>query len=330
MKHFYISVLLFCSSIVFSQKVEKLFNEEKYKEIIALENESVNFTGEELYQLGFAFFREENDDKAIEYYDKALNKGYTKPHIFFYRGLSEMYMKKYNEALKDIDKAISEAPLAEFYYEKIRIYKINKDTVSEEKTFLEALSKSEQKDDWYKKIIGIAGNYYYVEKKDYTKSEKIYKDGIAEFPKEYSFYTKLIKTLNAANKFSEANLYFDKMKVFYENKELPEDDMKFKNLSVDEFAWKNQFVNVHRYFEKPKEMLDALYVLYLIDEKGEKVERKFKIEKTLQIEKKDPEFVICEEINDGHRTFPIGFKSDSFTLSSLRSEIIRILNKEIK
>lgn len=240
-----------------------------------------------------------------------------------------MYMKKYNEALKDMDKAIAEAPVAEFYYEKIRIYIIQNDAVNEEKTFLEALDKSREKDDWYKKIIEMAGNFYYV-KKDFAKSEKIYKDGISEFPKEYTFYGKLIKSLNAANKFTEANEYFDKMRKFYEDKELPEDEMKFKNLAVDEFVWKNQWINVHKYFEKPKEMLDALYILYLIDEKGEKVERRFKIEKTTQIKKTDSEFVICEEIKEGHRTYPIGFKDDTFTLEALRSNIIKILDKENK
>lgn len=74
MTKLFVTILIVFSSAVFAQKVEKLFNEEKFKELTGLENESPSFTGEELYYLGFAFFREENDDKAIEYYNKALKK----------------------------------------------------------------------------------------------------------------------------------------------------------------------------------------------------------------------------------------------------------------
>lgn len=329
MKKFYIFALLSFSSFFFAQKVEKLFNEEKFAELVALEKESATFTGEELYQLGFAFFRQENDDKAIEYYEKALKKGFDNAIVYYHIGLSQMYQKKYDEALKNLNIGLDSHPLAEFYFEKIRIYSIKEDLVNQEKTFLEALQKSSEKDKWYVKIVLFGGSFYYNQK-DFAKSEKIYKDAIIELPKEYEFYGKLIKSLNAQDKFSEANTYFEKMRGFYEKKELPEDEMKFKNLNVDQFTWKNQTVNVHKYFEKPKDMLAPLYVLYLINEKGDKVERRFKIEKTLQIEKTDPEFVICEEIKDGHSTYPLGFKDDRFTMKELKELMLKILDSKIK
>ncbi|MDN4012233.1 tetratricopeptide repeat protein [Chryseobacterium gambrini] len=329
MTKLFVTILIVFSSAVFAQKVEKLFNEEKFKELTGLENESPSFTGEELYYLGFAFFREENDDKAIEYYNKALKKGFDNALVYYHIGLSQMYQKKYDEALKNINTGLESDPLAEFYYEKLRIYSIREDAVNQEKTFLEALQKSRQKDNWYVKIVLFAGGFYYTQK-EYAKSEKIYKEALTSLPKEYELYTKLIKSLNVQNKFSEADSYFEKMRTFYENKELPEDEMKFKNLNVDQFDWKNQVVNIHKYFEKPKEMLQPLYVLYLINEKGDKVERKFKIEKTVQIEKTDPQFVICEETKSGHSTYPIGFKDASFTLEDLRKEITDVLNNKYR
>jgi tetratricopeptide (TPR) repeat protein len=327
MKKPFIVALITFSSIISAQKVQKLFDEQKFAELVALEKESSTFTGEELYYLGFAFFRQENDDKAIEYYDKALKKGFDNATVFYHKGLSQMYQKKYDEALKNINIGLDSYPLAEFYFEKIRIYSIKEDLVNQEKTFLEALQKSPQKDNWYVKIVLFGGSFYYGQK-DFAKSEKIYKDAIAELPKEYELYSKLIKSLNVQNKFSEADAYFEKVRVFYEKKELPEDEMKFKNLNVDQFAWKDQTVNVHKYFEKPKDMLEPLYVLYLINEKGEKIERKFNIEKTLQVEKTDPEFVICEESKGGHTTYPIGFKDDKFTIKELRERIVKILNNK--
>lgn len=328
MERIYLLAFLSLSTSFFSQKIKGLFNEQKFPEIVALEKESANLTGEELYYLGYAFFRQENDEKAIEYYDKALKGGFNNAMLYFQKGLSEMFLKKYDDALINIDVAISKVPLAEFYIEKARIYHLKKDNSNEEKTYIEGLSKSREQDGWYLQLIENAGNFYYAETKEFSKSEKIYGDGIVKYPKEYKLYEKLIKALNAQNNILEANKVFDKMKKLYSEKALPEEYMKFKNMSVDEFSWNNQWVNVHKSFEVPKQMLESLYIVYLIDKSGEKVERKFNIEKTIQIKKQDPEFVICEETNEGHTTFPLGFKNDRFTINELRESIKAILDRK--
>lgn len=331
MKKFYLVILIFAYSTFFSQKVLKLFNEQNFDEIIKLEKESGNLSGEELYYLGYAFFNKENDLKAVEYYDKALSKGFDNPILYFQKGYSQMFLKQYDKALENINIAISKAPLAEFYVEKARIYKIKEDVINEEKTYVEGLQNSKLKDDeWYLELIKNAGNFYFAQIKNFSKSEKVYEDGISAYPNEYILYEKLIKALNAQNKFAEANKIFDQTKAFYSQKKLPEDNMKFKNLAVDEFQWNDQWVNVYKSFEKPKEMLESIYKVYLIDKTGEKIERKFNIEKTLQIEKTDAEFVICEESKVVHTTFPVGFKNDSFTLEDLRNRIKNILDKEVK
>ncbi|MEC5157335.1 hypothetical protein [Chryseobacterium sp. MP_3.2] len=159
---------------------------------------------------------------------------------------------------------------------------------------------------------------------------EIYESGLANFPTEYSFYEKIIKALNAQNKFTEANLYFDKMRGFYRQNLLTEDTMNFKNIAVDEFQWNGQWINVFKYFEVPKETLESLYTVYLIDKSGEKIERKINIEKTIQIKKADPKYVICEEITNGHSTFSKGYTDESFSLRDLRESIIEILKKNQK
>jgi tetratricopeptide (TPR) repeat protein len=328
MKKLYLFFLIFTYSAFFSQKVLKLFNEQNFDEIIKMEKDSQNLSGEELYYLGYAFFSKENDLKAIEYYDKALSKKFDNPVLYFQKGYSQMFLKQYDQALENINVAISKAPLAEFYVEKARIYKIKEDVINEEKTYVEGLQNSKLKDDkWYLELIKNAGNFYYAQIKNFSKSEKVYEDGISAYPNEYILYEKLIKALNAQNKFVEANKIFDQMILFYSEKKLPEDNMKFKNLAVDHFQWNNQQVNVFKSFEKPKKTLESIYTVYLINKAGEKIERKFNIEKTLQIEKTDVEFVICEESNEGHTTYPIGFKDDGFTLEDLRIQIRKILDK---
>lgn len=329
MRRLYVLALFFISTVCFAQKVDKLFNEEKYAELTALEKESSSFTNQELYYLGFAFFRQENDIKAIEYYNKALEKGFDHSVLFFQKGLSELFLEKYDDALADFNTAISKNPMAQFYIEKARVYSKTKDIVNEEKTYAEGLLKSQkQNDSWYLQLLKNAGNFYYAQVKDFSKSEKIYADGIAKFPESYELYEKRIKALNAGDKFIEADRIFDQLKNLYSKKLLSEDYMKFKNVAVDEFSWNGQWINIYKSFEKPKETLDSLYKVYLIDKTGKKVERKFNIEKTIQIEKTDPEFVICEESQNGHRTYPVGFKNENFRITELRKEITKILDNK--
>jgi len=328
MGRIYIVVLFLISTICFAQKVDKLFNEEKYAELTALEKESNSFTNRELYYLGFAFFRQENDVKAIEYYNKALEKGFDNPVIFFQKGLSELFLKEYDEALADFNIAISKHPTAEFYIEKARVYSITNDIINEEKTYTEGLLKSQKQDDsWYLQLIKDAGNFYYAQTKNFSKSEKVYADGILKFPQNYELYEKRIKALNAEDKFIEADRVFEQMKDLYSKKLLSEDYMKYKNVPVDEFSWNGQWINIHKSFDKPKELLDSLYKVYLIDKTGKKIERKFNIEKIPQIEKTNSEFVICEESLDSHKTYPIGFKNGNFTIKELREEIVKILDR---
>lgn len=330
MKKILFSLILCSSSLVFGQKVLKLFQDQNYEEITKLEKEASNLSGEELYYLGYAFFMMENDAKAIEYYDKSLEKKFDNPIVYFQKGYAQMFLKQYDKALANINIAISKAPKSEFYVEKANIFKYQKDTVNEDKTYEEGLKNGDKESEWYLNLSKNAGNFYYVTKKDYKRAQEVYASAITLFPEDYALYEKLMKAFNAEGKFSEANVIFAKMKEFYTQKKLPEDFMKFKNVSIDEFAWNNQFVNVFKYFEKPQQTLESLYTVYLIDKTGDKIERKFNIEKTIQIEKNDPEYLICEETKNGHSTYHIGFKDDTFTLETLRTMIRKVLDENPK
>ncbi len=111
-------------SISYGQTVLELYDSKNYKELVKQENKADNLTSEELYMVGFAFFQLENDSKAIEFYDKAINKGYDNGSVHFYKGLSLTYQKKYDEALKEIDISLKKEPTnQEFMNQKGDIYR---------------------------------------------------------------------------------------------------------------------------------------------------------------------------------------------------------------
>jgi len=97
-------VILLCT-LSFGQTINELYNQKNYKELVKLEKDSTQLTPVELYMVGFAFFRLENDSKAVEFYNRAIAKGLDDGSVHFYKGLSLCYLKKYEDALKEVDAA---------------------------------------------------------------------------------------------------------------------------------------------------------------------------------------------------------------------------------
>lgn len=120
----FIFTILLCSAINGQAKIAELFQSKDYVSLTTLADKESSLNGEELYMLGYAFFQLEKDDKAIEFYDKAIAKGFDNGVTHFYKGVSLTYLKKYNEAVIEIDLALQKEPNnQEYMNQKGLIYK---------------------------------------------------------------------------------------------------------------------------------------------------------------------------------------------------------------
>src|SRR5688572_3242671 len=117
------SLFTFLHSFLIGQTPTELYNKRDYKALIKLDKKADNLTAEELYMVGFAYFQLANDNKAIEFYDKAISKGLDDGGVHFYKGLSLRYLKKYDEALKEIELSLKSEPTnQEYMNEKGMVY----------------------------------------------------------------------------------------------------------------------------------------------------------------------------------------------------------------
>ena len=157
------------------------------------------------------------------------------------------------------------------------------------------------------------GNWSIRLLKNYQKSAKAYAEAVALRPKEYNNYPKLIKAYNAAKEYAKADAVFDLVKAAYKNNELPKEFTKFNTVVVDEYEWNKQRLLVYKSLEDPKEALDVSYTINLLNPNGDAVERKFSIEKTIQIANGN-KHVFCEVQKDAHLTYPYGWKNGYNTL----------------
>lgn len=348
------------------QTATELYSAKNYQELVKLEKESDKLTPDELYMLGFAFFQLENDNKAIEFYDKAISKGLDDASVHFYKGLSLRYMKKFEEAMKEIEIAIKKEPANQkyvnekgliFYYQGnqdkalpifeeakklpntfgepffwvAHIYHEKQEFAKALALYYETLDNLPKTNEYYLTTLEMIGQIEYTSTKNYLKSAKAYTQAININQKNYELYPKLIKAYNGAEKYAKADSIFELMKVAYNNKELSEDEMNYKSIAIDEFEWNEQKVIVYRFFVDPQEPLDISYKVYLLTKTGDKVERTFIIEKTIQLPK-GPKHLLCEKDKKtgSHITYPYGWKTDTIPFDDLKKAVILVLDGKIK
>ena len=368
MKQIIICILttIFCS-FSYGQSVTELYNQRNFQELIKLDNKSDKLTADELYMVGFAFFQTENDSKAIAFYDKAILKGLNNGPVHFYKGLSLRFLKKYEEALKEIEMSLKLEPTnQEFMNEKGMVYYSQKDLDKALEIFEEAKNLPNtfpepyywiariyhEKGDFKKaltayyeaeKNLTIDNSYYFTTlatigqleftlTKDFRKSAIAYEKAIRLDNENYELYYKLMKSYNSAKEFNKADSIFQIVKEAYKNKKLPKDDMEFKAVSIAQFEWNGQIATIRKSLEDAKETLDITYKVFLQNKEGDKVERRFVVEKTIQFEKYGPNFLLCEQDKKtgGHITYPYGWKEENISAEDLEIAVKLVLDGKMK
>jgi tetratricopeptide (TPR) repeat protein len=368
MRHLIIILLatLFCSTS-FGQNVTELYNKKDFQELIKLESQANKLSADELYMVGFAFFQTENDLKAIEFYDKAIAKGLNNGSVHFYKGLSLRYLKKYDEALKEIDASLKLEPTnQEFMNEKGMVYYSQQNLdkallIFEEakklpKTFpepfywvarihhekenfnkslteyYEAEQNLPKENSYYFTTLTTIGQLEFTLNKNYKKSAIAYEKAIQLDNENYELYYKLMKSYNADKDFRKADSIFQIVKTAYKNKKLPKDDMEFKTVSIAQFEWNGQIATIRKSLEDAKETLDITYKVFLQNKQGDKVERRFVIEKTIQFEKDGANFLLCEQDKKtgGHITYPYGWKEENISAEDIEKAVKYVLDGKLK
>lgn len=363
----YIITFGFClwTLISFSQTTQNLFEQEKYEEVVSLANNEANLTNNDLYFIGRSYFKLENDNKAIEYYDKAIEKGMNTAEVYFYKGLSYRWLGNKQEAVRFYNKALdldptnqtymSEKALAFYYDKKLdsalhcgqkaiklpyqlgtpyylvpHIQHVKEDFESALSGFYEALEIIDPQDEYYPKTLQDIGQIEYTVTKNFDKSAQAYEKLISLTPKNFDLYPKLIKAYYGSKNYSAGDSLFTIMKTAYDNNELSEEYMKYGSVAIDEFEWEGQKVTTYKYFKTPEKSLDVMYKIYLLTPAGDKIERTILTEQTIQLPD-GPKHLLCEKVKGGtHHTYPYGWDSDKIDYEDLKKATIMVFEGKMK
>lgn len=362
---FILTILLYSYS--YGQTVAELYQNKNFQELVKLEAKADKLTADQLYMVGYAFFQLENDNKAIEFYDKAISKGLDNGSVYFYKGLSLCYQKKYDEALKEVEISLKKEPTnQEFMNQKAQIYRYQRQEDKALDFFIQAtkmpntygepffwvayiyhgkqdfkkalslyyiaLDSVPQNNSYYQTTLESIGQLEYTYTKDYLKSAKAYSEAIQLDKENYELYYKLMKSYNAAKEYTKADSIFGLVKIAFENGKLPKEDMEIKTIPIAQFEWNGQTATIRRSLTDPKESLDISYKVFLLNKEGDKIERRFVVEKTIQLEKDGAKHLLCEQDKKtgDHITYPYGWSTDNIPLDDLEKAVKLVLDGKMK
>ena len=366
LKTLFIILINFFCSFIYGQTISELYNKKDFQAVIKFEKNADRLSPEELYMVGFAFFQLENDNKAIEFYDKAIRRGLDSAYVHYDKGLSLRYSKRFDEAIKEFDIAIKKAPSNQMYmsekgfayyysgqmdkalsvfleaqslpndfqapfYMVGHIYHTKNEFNKALKEFYNALKHISKENKYYLLTLTDVGRLEYTVTKDFEKSAKAYEEAISLAPQDYELYSKLIKAYNAGKQYENANRIFGLMKIAFEKNELEKEEMEFKNIAIDEYEWEGQKVTVYKYLVEPQKSLDISYKVYLLTKAGDKIERTFMVEQTVQ-NQDGVKHLLCEKDKKTgrHITYPYGWKTDDIPLDDLKKAVGLVLDGKMK
>lgn len=357
----------FClwSPFVFSQNIKAYLDQEQYQAAITLAGQSDSLSGEDLFFTGQAYFYLENDDKALEYYGKALENGFQTPDVHFYQGLAYRWKGDFVEAVQCYNRALALKPDAQtvmsekalvFYHADIldsayhcaaeamkmsyelgipyyltpHILQMRGDSTGALQGFYDALNKIDPADSYYLRTLLDIGQLEYSFTRDYQKAAKAYTQALTLDPNDYFIYLSLIKAYYAGGNYAAGDRIFQMVRSAYENKALPEEFMKFGNAPIDEFEWNGRVVSVYKNFKSPEQPFDAIYKIYLLSPEKDEIERLLLTEQTLQVPG-GPKHLLCEEKRDGvHLTYPYGWDTDDIDYGDLKKAVVQVFEGKMK
>lgn len=349
------------------QTIKELFDNKNFQELVAFEKNADNLTADEIYMIGYAYYRLENDIKAIECYNKAIAKGLDNGKIYFYKGLSLFYMNRYDESLTEIEHALKLDPTnQEFMNEKGLIFFYNKQFDKALEVFEEAKKLPQtfpepfywiariyhERQDFKKALSAYydainnlpKDNEYYVTSlicigylesnitKDYLKSAKAFAEVIQLDSENYINYYSLINSYNLAKEYKKADSIFNLVKVAFDNGKLPKEFMEDKVIGISKFEWNGQTARIGKSLITPEKTLDVLYYVSLFNKSDDKIVRKFQVEKSITMEKGGVLFILCEKdiSGNGHKTYPYGWQTANVPIYDLESTIRQVLDGKME
>jgi tetratricopeptide (TPR) repeat protein len=352
--------MLICSCFVYGQinkktlKVEALYNQNKFNEVIKFKRFRTNsLPAKVLYYKGMSYLKQDDLNKALIMFDKAIDKGPADVSMYFQKSIIHSENKQYKKAIASINQAILlevdnpdlHALKGEIYYYKedndSALISLNKATTFEgcdvktyiligeikrEKkeylaaydNYLKALGKAESKSD-YHNFCSYSIAAMQQELNNLEEAKRLFIKHLDVYADDFTAIMKLIQVNTSLALFDENK---DLRKQIYNaDKKNLSKNMK-KSFCFEIFNWKeNEVFGIEMYNPKEDKAIYAKYK-YIAYDKSDKMVLKINAELdstkmdstlTLKLVKNDT----CYTYNNLQFNYNPDFKKLSITVKEL-------------
>ncbi|WP_196888498.1 tetratricopeptide repeat protein [Aureivirga sp. CE67] len=362
-KKLLLGLLLLISFFVNAQTIEDFYDEEDYEEVIKFEEQKDLLTGQELAFIGYAFFKLEMHQKAVEFYTHAINNGFETGNVFYLRGIAHRYINNFKESEEDLSEAMKVdssnqsyvAQLGQTYYKQNRLEeayalfsiarKLTFDTGlpyvmvpamhEENKEFAIALKEYQisaelidKQDDNYLFILERIGYYESLHYKNYEKALEAYEKIIAINPENDFVLSSIMSIHTALNNHEKANEIFKHLKQKYVDGTIDEQLLLMGAVQVDRFLWGgDKYVTTYKSFKEPEKEKDEIFKTFIFSLKENKVVKTYK---TMQDEGENSFHLFCSICpKEGRKTYSCRWEDKEIKFHEYKEYLMMALNDNL-
>lgn len=360
-------ILTICSLTIFAQdntttELKALSDKNQYDKVIEqYASKSKDLSAKSLYYVGLAYYMKEDDNNCIKFMNLSIDKDAKDPAPLYIKASTLNYMKKYDEAIKDFQSAITlKTDDAEFYsglgdsyynlekydlaldaYKKAteqkncpdrpysfiaQIYSDIKNNDKALEAFYVAKSKILKESDSYINALFNIGLFESL-KGNYDKAELAFVELLQLDSTDYHSYAKLIQIYYAKKEYEKAKPYKDKLYEAHK-KGLLKDNLK-DMFCFDQFKWNDKLIQAYERYEEGSKDIYNKHLFYIVNQDG-KIEYRIQTEYSpISVEQGGSKYLLCMTKGDTHSTFNIGF-NDNFKYEGLKKSVIDILENKVK
>lgn len=283
-------------------KIEKLYIQKRYAEVIAFAPQAASLSGPDLFTVGQAYLMQKDDANALLMFDKAIAKGHKNGEVYFARGVAQSNLEMFSEAAASYRQALFYMParkkvmieMAANYYQAqnldsaynvyTRIEKLWGDYLPGLLMTCQILHEQEYHnkalDCYYSKLYALKKDpVYYREAledvvrlewhyaKNYPKAEAAIKNLMDAFPTDYQYNMQLMQLYNFTGRYADAAVLENHILEGYTNMKLAQAYYQKGSMVVEQFDSAQYFFEVYRNFQPEKEN-GAVYKAFLFSQDG--------------------------------------------------------------
>ncbi len=297
-----IFLLLFAGTVYSQSRIEKMLKQKRYQELAEMAPQADKLGGKDIFHIGQACMKLQDDQKAIELFNKALNKGYKNGEIYYARGIAQTNLEFYEEAIGSFEQALYYLPmrkkvlieLAGAYYKNYQLdsaYNTYNKIVENWSDYFPAqimlcqIDHEEERysqalDCYYKKLhLFKRDDFYYREALEaivrlewhqfanYPKTEKALKNLLDAFPNNYGYSMQLMQLYNYTGRYADAAAIENYVLTGYNDLKLDESFYQKGVMLVDQFDTAQYHMEAFRVFQ-PEKANSCFYKTFIFNFDG--------------------------------------------------------------